>query len=123
MSRRNALWNCRNPHQGSYDKILVLCSAGLLRSPTVAGELYKRGYNTRAAGVHDYALVQVDEVLLRWADKVVLVHPSLVGTVEIPEDVEVIVLNIPDNFAYREKELVTLVNTQLDAKGLEKCDE
>ena len=71
MTRMNALWNCKNPYQGDYKKILCVCSAGLLRSPTIAYVLGEMGFNTRAAGIYDYALISVDDVLLDWADVIV----------------------------------------------------
>lgn len=71
----NALHNCKNPYQGAEKRVLCLCSAGLLRSPTAAFVLQKElGYNTRAAGVTDYALIPVTEVLLEWADEIVCVN-------------------------------------------------
>ena len=39
-----------NPYQGDRRRILFVCSAGLLRSPTGAHVGSVRGYNTRAAG-------------------------------------------------------------------------
>lgn len=115
--RQNALWNCGNPSQGKAERILCICSAGLLRSPTLAGELYKRGYNTRAAGVHDYALIQVDEVLLEWADTLFFVQPSLMESVKALPRHRVIVVNIPDRYEYREEELVLFINAELDRLG------
>lgn len=118
MSRMNALHNCTNPHQGNAKKILCVCSAGLLRSPTLAGELYKRGYNTRAAGVHDYALIQVDEVLLTWADEIIFVQKGLKEHVKgINPDTPVIELAIPDRFPYRDEALVRTINNCLDELG------
>lgn len=74
-STMNALHNCKNPYQGAEKRVLCLCSAGLLRSPTAAFVLQKElGYNTRAAGVTDYALIPVTEVLLEWADEIVCVN-------------------------------------------------
>lgn len=74
-STMNALHNCNNPYQGAEKRVLCLCSAGLLRSPTAAFVLQKElGYNTRAAGVTDYALIPVTEVLLEWADEIVCVN-------------------------------------------------
>lgn len=121
MKRANALWNCRNPNQGAYTKILCLCSAGLLRSPTLAGELYKRGYNTRAAGVHDYALVEVDEVLVEWADKIIAVEQSVMDALlhKFPEakEADLVVLSIPDKFPFRDGSLVRIINEALDNEG------
>lgn len=115
--RLNALHNASNPNQGGAKRILCVCSAGLLRSPTLAGELYKRGYNTRAAGVHDYALVLVDEVLLHWADEVIFVSAGLRQHVNLPEDVVAVELNIPDVYQWRHPALVTIINKILDKLG------
>lgn len=116
MIRRNAMHNCTNPNQGKSKKILCVCSAGLLRSPTLAGELYKRGFNTRAAGVHDYALVQVDEVLIKWADVIIFVSAGLRYALEglVTEGKQMIELNIPDMYEYRHPELVKIINVEID---------
>lgn len=70
----NRLDNARNEFQGEYKRVLCVCSAGLLRSPTTAVVLSSEPYNfnTRAAGlVREFALVPVDKVLLFWADEIV----------------------------------------------------
>ena len=113
--RMNAMHNCINPYQGKTKKILCICSAGLLRSPTLAGELYKRGYNTRAAGIHDYALIQVDEVLIRWADLIIFVTEGLKNSISSKiEHKQVIELGIPDIYPYRDPELVEIINKEID---------
>lgn len=116
MERRNALHNCKNPFQGKATRVLCLCSAGLLRSPTLAGELYKRGFNSRAAGVHDYALIPVDNVLLHWADTIIFVNKDLRHTIndKIPADTNVIELEIPDQYEFRHPELVKIINNEID---------
>jgi len=70
---RNRLFNSKNPYQGEEKKVLCVCSAGLLRSPTTATVLEREfGYNTRAAGIDEgHALIPVDVVLLHWADEIV----------------------------------------------------
>lgn len=116
--RANAMHNCTNPYQTGVEKILCVCSAGLLRSPTLAGELYKRGFNTRAAGVHDYALIPVDEVLLKWADTIMFVSKGLREHVTgIEERHQVYELDIPDRFEWRHPELVASINSTLDEMG------
>ena len=56
-SPMNALHNVTNPYQGSEKRVLCLCSAGLLRSARLAQILQQDyNYNTRNAGVSDYAL-------------------------------------------------------------------
>lgn len=113
--RMNAIYNCKNPFQGEAKRILCVCSAGLLRSPTLAGELYKRGYNTRAAGVHDYALVEVDEVLLMWADTIIFVNKDLKYAIEDRLlNKHVIEMNIPDSFEFRHPKLVEIINQEID---------
>ena len=50
-SNYNRLGNSRNIYQGKDKRVLCVCSAGLLRSPTAANVLHKEfGYNTRACG-------------------------------------------------------------------------
>jgi len=112
----NRLWNCRNPYQGDYKHVLCVCSAGLLRSPTTALVLSQEpfNYNTRAAGVHDYALIPVDRVLLTWADEVVCMEASHGHIIEelmehFDIEVPVTVLGIPDNFEYRDPDLMQLI--------------
>lgn len=116
MERRNAMHNCKNPFQGKTTRVLCLCSAGLLRSPTLAGELYKRGFNSRAAGVHDYALIPVDNVLLHWADTIIFVNKDLRYTIndKIPAGTNVIELEIPDQYEFRHPELVEIINNEID---------
>lgn len=119
MSRMNAFWNCKNPNQGIFPKVLCVCSAGLLRSPTIAWVLSNRGYNTRAAGTYDYALIPVDEVLLEWADHIMFAdqehYKALSNKFEIVKPYEI--LNIPDNYEFRDAELVRIVEGKLTEKG------
>ena len=112
MTRMNAIWNCKNPHQGNYTKVLCVCSAGLLRSPTIAYVLGEKGYNTRAAGVHDYALIPVDDVLLMWADMIVTAeeeHKNILKRQYDLKDKEIISLDLPDKYPYRDPELIKLI--------------
>lgn len=112
----NRIGNARNPYQGDFKKVLCVCSAGLLRSPTAAFVLANEfGCNTRAAGLSaEYALIPVDDVLLSWADEVVCMSDEQAEIVdrklvELRSGADVISLNIPDNFAYRNPALVELI--------------
>jgi predicted protein tyrosine phosphatase len=112
----NRLHNMTNPHQGKYKKVLCVCSAGLLRSPTAAVVLSQPpfDFNTRAAGIEEsYALVPVDTVLVNWADEIVCMTNAHARQLELayPEAVEktVLVLSIPDSYAYRDPELMKLI--------------
>lgn len=115
-NRQNAMWNVKNPHQGAFVKALCVCSAGLLRSPTIAWVLSNKGYNTRAAGMYDYALVQVDEVLVEWADVIVFAqqeHMDAYLAKGFSTDKHLYVLGVPDNYAFRDPVLVTTINNRL----------
>ena len=45
MSKMNRLANTQNKYQGKYKKVLCVCSAGLLRSPTAALVLSQEPFN------------------------------------------------------------------------------
>ena len=109
----NALWNCKNPNQGSYKRVLCVCSAGLLRSPTIAWVMSNHNYNTRACGVHDYALIELDSVLLEWSDLIVCANTDIYKIVIPQTTKKVINLEIPDQFQYRDPELVQLIEEKL----------
>lgn len=117
----NRLANCKNEYQGRYKRVLCVCSAGLLRSPTTAVVLSQEPYNfnTRAAGlVPEFALVPVDKVLLSWADEIVCMteeQGEALAELVKHREINVIVLGIEDSFAYRDPELVTLVKEKYDA--------
>lgn len=124
----NRLGNSKNPYQGKRKKVLCICSAGLLRSPTAAFVLSQEpfGFNTRAAGiVEEYALVHADSVLIYWADAIVVMDKTqeryivseiermdesmLVDSIEKP----VHVLDVPDNFGFRNEDLVEMMKGKL----------
>lgn len=121
--RMNRLGNAQNPHQGKAKRVLCVCSAGLLRSPTAAVVLSQEpfNFNTRAAGIdEEYALIPVDDVLVAWADQIVCMErgheeellerfPGAKG--------KVVVLGIMDNYAYRDPQLVRLITQQYKVKA------
>jgi predicted protein tyrosine phosphatase len=115
----NRLANAGNPYQGSFKRVLCVCSAGLLRSPTAAVVLSQEpyNYNTRAAGlVPQFALIPVDKVLIHWAEEIVCMTDEQAESLRpiVPEDKKIVVLGIPDNFAYRDPELVELIKKSYD---------
>lgn len=103
-----------------YPRVVTICSAGCLRSPTaavvLAGEPFNK--NTRAAGLTDeYAIIKLDASLLTWADEFVVMEPHMVQQVQDryrqefdrePHQ-EIICLDIPDRFQYRDPELMTMI--------------
>jgi len=112
----NRLANCHNKFQGQYKKVLCICSAGLLRSPTAALVLSQEpyNYNTRSAGLTpEFALIPVDEVLLEWADEIVCMEAKQKNQLEsiFPQTREkrVICLDISDDYEYRDLKLIELI--------------
>lgn len=113
MSRMNRMANAKNEFQGKYKKVLAVCSAGLLRSPTTAFVLSQPpfNFNTRAAGlVPDFALIAVDEILIHWADEIVCMNMEQAQHLkESGCDKPIICLNIDDNYEYRDPDLIKLI--------------
>lgn len=118
----NRKHNSHNPYQGDSKKVLTVCSAGLLRSPTAAVVLSQEpyNYNTRAAGSYtDFALVPVDDVLIYWADEIVFMTQENYDMVADHFGVEnvahkAVILHIDDNFAYRDPDLMSAIRHKYD---------
>lgn len=118
-STMNQLGNIRNPYQGISDRVLCVCSAGLLRSPSMTVVLQAEPFNKncRAAGTEDYALVRISEALIKWADQIVVADSYTEQRVrQICEELgiddsleDIINLNIPDQYGYRDGELLELI--------------
>ena len=110
--------------QGDYKRVLCVCSAGMLRSPTIAHTLSAEpfNYNTRVAGTANYALTPVTDDLLQWADEIVCVDDEhalyirnrLMDLGAWYEPV-IIDLKIPDDFPYRDPKLVKLIRERYSA--------
>jgi predicted protein tyrosine phosphatase len=125
QSTMNRIHNSSNPYQKDFKKVLCVCSAGLLRSPTAALVLSQDPYNfnTRAAGIEEsYALIAVDEVLLRWSDEIVCMteqHERALRAKfaeQLKEDSPVILtIGVPDIYAYRDAKLIALIAANYDA--------
>lgn len=123
----NRHYNCKNPFQGDYKKVLCVCSAGLLRSPTMA-EVFSEdpyNYNTRAVGADaGHALIPIDSVLIDWADEIVFSEASVKNTVdklngsnEIYNKKKKVVLRLPDQFEFRHPVLIDEIKTQYDEQN------
>lgn len=110
----NRMYNANNPYQGPYKKVLCVCSAGLLRSPTAALVLSQKPYNfnTRAAGIESYALIKVDDVLLHWADEIVCMTKEQEQQIRRETDKPIICLEIEDNYEYRNPTLIRKIKAK-----------
>jgi len=114
----NAMWTAKNPYQTPAKRVLCVCSAGLLRSPTAALVLSNPpfNFNTRAAGIEDsYALIPVTETLLYWADHIVCMtqQHNLMILDKLEKfnllDKPITVLHIKDDYGYRDPALVRMI--------------
>lgn len=119
---RNRLANSQNMFQGKDLKVLCVCSAGLLRSPTMA-RLLSRNYtnvNPRAVGVsEEYALIPLDNVHLFWADLVLCAdtdHFQYVQDYLEATDFnrDLYCLNIPDDYEFGDPELEKIIQAKFD---------
>lgn len=114
----NRLANIKNPYQGNTKKVLCVCSAGLLRSPTAALVLSwdPFNYNTRAAGLSkEYALIYADNVLCEWADEIVAMSSGQFLDLGEYKN-KTINLEISDNYPYRDQELMELIRVNYTAE-------
>lgn len=127
----NALHNVTNPYQGTEKRVLCLCSAGLLRSVRLAQILQTNyNFNTRAAGVADYALIPISTALLEWADEIVCVEleieRQLMSDVVNTYDAQspkiyairdkIITLDVPDIYGRMDYELQEIILQQYKEK-------
>lgn len=115
----NRLGNAKNFYQTDVKKVLCVCSAGLLRSPTTANTLHAEyGYNTRAVGVSkDYALIPMDVVHISWADEIVFVEQAVYDDAwrmfsDTLKDKSIVVLDVPDVYEWNNPELVAIIKKQ-----------
>ena len=119
MGYMNRMHNISNPRQGDAKKVLIVCSAGILRSPTAAVVLASPpyNYNTRAAGItNEFALIAVDQVLVAWADEIICMEgwhahdlKRRFGDDAAQLAKKIVVLNIPDDYRRMQPELVDLI--------------
>jgi len=110
--KESAMGVSKNSYQGSYKRVLCVCSAGILRSATTSVILSQEpfGFNTRACGLEPYALIPITEVLLHWADEIVCMTEYHKACLKNVTDKTIINLDIPDSFSYREQELEDLIS-------------
>ena len=105
----------KSKSEGSFRRVLCVCSAGILRSATIAWVLSNEPYccNTRAVGLGDYALIRVTPQLLQWADEIVCADKEQYDAITRMTDKPVHCLHIPDQYDFRSPELVSAIETAL----------
>lgn len=126
MIKRNQLGVVFNAYQGQHRKVLTVCSAGCLRSPTAAHILSSQpwNFNTRCVGTsQEYAIVPVTEALVVWADVILvmdefhqhhinMMQNKLAAEMTDYDYKQVINLEIEDEFSYRDPKLVEIMTAK-----------
>ena len=109
-----------NPFQGLSKRVLFVCSAGILRSATMA-RMYAQKYNTRCAGSEAYALIKVSSDLLLWAEEIVFVNHENYLSVCRQFDLDafslekkIVVLDIPDEYDHMHPDLIRIIQEQYE---------
>lgn len=111
-----------NPYQGPGRRILFVCSAGLLRSPTAADVATRMGFNARSCGSSDCALIPLSVNLILWADTIVFVeHSNYTKAVETftpvdyHEDIisKAVVWGLPDDYERNDSWLVARIEDKM----------
>lgn len=95
-------------------KLLFVCTYNEMRSPTAETVFKSEGHPARSAGTAHSARQAINSELIHWADMIFVMednHRDFIKDMfaECPEDKEIIVLNIPDNYYYMEDKLVNLL--------------
>lgn len=126
MIKRNQLGVLFNAYQGKHKKVLTVCSAGCLRSPTAAHILSSApwNFNTRCAGTsEEYAIIPVTEALVVWADVIIVMDDWQFNTImsiqnKLAAEADYMFeydykpihnLEIEDEFSYRDPKLVEIM--------------
>ena len=121
-STRNQIRNVStNTFQGKDLKVLCVCTAGILRSKTLANVLYENlGYNTLPVGTaKDFCLVPISEAAVAWCDIICFVDEDCKDYLNAEDwefikewGVGIITLNVEDNYPYGDPELERLLFEQ-----------
>lgn len=120
-----------NTAQGDFPRVLCVCSASVLRSPTAAWVLSNDPYNfnTRSCGCEEsYALIKMDFALLQWATYAIVCAESWQAQL-VDEKLklaglerDVFSLNIPDDYNFRDPELVAMIDHRCRKLFLDTSD-
>jgi len=99
-------------------KLLFICTLNLQRSPT-AEKIFKDKYETKSAGVGEYAKKPLTKELLEWADIILVMEEwqrEIIGE-KFPKEYlkkKIINLDIPDIYLFENSELCRILREKLD---------
>ncbi|MGJ8678366.1 MAG: low molecular weight protein tyrosine phosphatase family protein [Akkermansiaceae bacterium] len=102
-------------------RLLFLCSQNRLRSPT-AEVIFSNyaGIEVDSAGLNNDAVVPLSDEQVEWADVILVmekVHRTRLNTKfrHVLSGKRITILNIPDNYAYMDSDLVQLLKDKCQA--------
>lgn len=103
-------------------KVLFVCAANYGRSPTAMDlvNTLNDGFEAKSCGIFVGAVVEVSRGLLDWADTIFVMENYMkehLGKYVNPE--KIIVLDIPDKYAYASKNLINLLAEKLLPFGID----
>ena len=117
-----------NTCQTKAKRLVFVCSAGMLRSPTAQIVASKMGYNARACGSNaKIALIPLNANLIEWADHIVFMHFTnycqALNTFEgtgYDETIrqKKIVWDTPDDYHWCDEWLMKVIEMKLEALKL-----
>lgn len=98
--------------------ILFICSGNKLRSPTAEKVFKSDSINTKSAGTSKKAKNVVDSKDIKWADTIYVMEEKHKQRLMayFPDSVkfkEIIVLNIPDDYKYMDKKLISILKEKI----------
>ena len=101
--------------------ILFICSGNKLRSPTAEKVFKSDTINTKSAGTSKKAKKVVDSKDIKWANTIYVMEEKHKQRLMayFPDSVkfkEIIVLNIPDNYKYMDRELIKILKDKISFK-------
>jgi len=99
--------------------ILFICSRNQWRSPT-AEAIYKNytGINVKSAGTEPSARIKLTAKTIMWADLIFVMEKKHKQRIQekFPQEIsekQIIVLDIPDEYKYMDKELIEEIETKV----------
>jgi predicted protein tyrosine phosphatase len=89
-TKTDSIFNTTAPYdnyaQTRAARLLFVCSAGMLRSPTAANAATAQGYNARSCGTHKCALIPLSANLILWAQTIFFVNQENFGAALVTFD-------------------------------------
>lgn len=100
-------------------KLLFICNVNKFRSPT-AEEIFKDRYETKSAGLSEFATKRLTKEMLEWADIVFVMESKMRKKIgkRFPEQYlkkRIVMLDIEDIYDYMQPELCRILEARVNA--------